>query len=96
MEAKLIKYFSHVKLTADHNIVLTVNTTRLPYSGSWVNVSWNGVSNPKKSDWIGVYSPPIDNSIDPSYYAPVKYQVSVVCNGLSLSLSLSLSLYIYI
>ena len=61
--------------TSDHHIELMVNATRLALSGSWVNVSWSGVSNPKKSDWIGVYSPPIDNTIDPSYNAPVKYQV---------------------
>ena len=56
--------------------MLTVNATVLKSSGSWINVSWSGVSDPKKSDWIGVYSPPIDSTIDPSYNAPVKYQVS--------------------
>ena len=61
--------------TLDHDIVLTVNATELESSGAWVNVSWSGVSDPKKKDWIGVYSPPIDNTIDPSYRAPVKYQV---------------------
>jgi hypothetical protein len=55
-------------------IVIEVNTSVLESSGSWVNVSWSGVPSPGYEDWIGVYSPPVNNSVDPAKHAPVKYQ----------------------
>lgn len=67
---------SNVKsVRADNDIVITVNTSVLEMSGSWVNVSWSGVKDPDKDDWIGVYSPPVNSSVDPASHAPVKYQV---------------------
>lgn len=62
----------------DDDIVITVNTSLLEVSGSWVNVSWSGVKDSDKHDWIGVYSPPVNSSIDPASHAPVKYQVAEV------------------
>ena len=53
---------------------MSVNVTELETSGSWVNVSWSGVTTPTTKDWIGVYSPPVNGSIEPAH-APVKYQV---------------------
>ena len=61
--------------TPEKEIAIQVNTSELESSGSWVNVSWSGVPSPDAEDWIGVYSPPVNNSIDPASHAPVKYQV---------------------
>ena len=65
-------------ILTDDDIVIKVNTSLLESSGEWVNVSWSGVSNPIGDDWIGVYSPPVNNSIDPAAYAPVKFQVILI------------------
>ena len=58
------------------SIVVKVNATLLERSGDWLTVSWEGVTHPSDSDWIGVYSPPINGGIDPTNHAPIKYQVS--------------------
>ena len=60
----------------DDSVVLKVTPTKLTAPGAdWVNVSWSGVQNPNKDDWIGVFSPPVNGStIDHSLHAPVKYQ----------------------
>ena len=63
----------------DADIVIKVNTTTLESSGAWINVSWSGVPTPVAEDWIGVYSPPVNGSIDPAAHAPVKYQVCMSC-----------------
>ena len=68
-------------LYIDDSIVIEVNTTELESSGAWINVSWSGVSLPTSDDWIGVYSPPINNTIDPAAHAPVKYQVMGMSNS---------------
>ena len=74
--------------------MIKVNTSVLESSGSWVTVSWSGVSNSKKKDWIGVFSPPVNNSIDPATYAPVKYQVcSAISNNLVNGKSLKRNIY---
>ena len=57
--------------------MIKVNATVLESSGAWVNVSWSGVPSPGREDWIGVYSPPVNNTIDHSAHAPVKYQVKI-------------------
>lgn len=46
-------------------------------SGDWVKMSWQYVSYPSVYDWIGVYSPPLDDLylIDPTVQAPIKVQV---------------------
>ena len=59
----------------DDDISFHVNQTKLEKSGDWVTVSWDNVSPPEVSDWIGVYSPPINGSIDPFNHAPIKFQV---------------------
>ena len=46
--------------------MIKVNATVLESSGAWVNVSWSGVPSPGREDWIGVYSPPVNNTIDHS------------------------------
>lgn len=60
----------------DSSVSLTVTPSLLENSGSWVTVSWIGVTNPAISDWVGVYSPPVKSSIDPINHAPIKFQVS--------------------
>lgn len=59
----------------DASIAINVNVSELETSGSWVNVSWSGVTSPAKTDWIGIYAPPVNNTVDPAAHAPVKYQV---------------------
>ena len=41
-------------------------------------MSWQYVSSPSVDDWIGVYSPPLDDIylINPSVQAPIKVQVA--------------------
>ena len=64
---------------ADGYIRLRVTPQYIEQSGNWVTVKWSGVNNPSDADWIGVYSPPNDNSypIDPVNHAPIKYQVFI-------------------
>ena len=38
-------------------VALTVNTTLLQKSGSWVEVSWSGVKNPTTSDVLAMFVP---------------------------------------
>ena len=66
-------------LLADGYIKLRVTPQYIEQSGNWVTVKWSGVSNPSDADWIGVYSPPVDDSypIDPVNHAPIKYQVFI-------------------
>ena len=59
----------------ESSISLTVSPTKLNKTGEWITVTWTGVSKPAKDDWIGVYSPPVNQSIDPVKHAPVKFQV---------------------
>ena len=76
---------------ASHSIIMTliikpietgikVNVYPANYlsSGDWVKMSWQYVSNPSVYDWIGVYSPPLDDiyRINPSVHAPIKVQVT--------------------
>ena len=61
---------------SEADIVLKVNITLLNRSGDWLSVSWEGVPHPSDSDWIGVYSPPVNGGIDPKNHAPIKYQVN--------------------
>ncbi len=67
-------------------MTVSVSPSALERSGSWVNVSWEGVASPSSDDWVGVYSPPVGGSIDPVKHAPVKFQVSR-CNQLQYSVS---------
>jgi len=64
---------------AETTISLHVNTTLLAQSGDWVTVTWENVDSPSSSDWIGVYSPPINGTIDVKNHAPVKFQVCLCC-----------------
>ena len=56
-------------------ITLHVNTTLLAQSRDWVTVTWENVDSPSSSDWIGVYSPPVNGTIDAKNHAPIKFQV---------------------
>ncbi|XP_064404192.1 uncharacterized protein LOC135349586 [Halichondria panicea] len=58
----------------DASVTVSVSPSALEKSGSWVNVSWEGVASPSDDDWVGVYSPPVGGSIDPVKHAPVKFQ----------------------
>jgi len=60
---------------AETTISLHVNTTLLAQSGDWVTVTWENVDAPSSNDWIGVYSPPINGTIDAIKHAPIKFQV---------------------
>ena len=64
---------------AETTISLHVNTTLLAQSGDWVTVTWENVDSPSSSDWIGVYSPPVNGTIDVKNHAPVKFQVCLCC-----------------
>ena len=58
------------------DIHVDVNPTLLNTSGEWVQAFWRNVSNPQKTDWIGVFL--LHNTsekIDPVHHAPTKFQV---------------------
>ena len=60
----------------DDSITLTASPDLLATSGSWVNVTYKGVENPKKEDVVAVYSPTPDRpSLDPRRSAPIKFIV---------------------
>lgn len=63
----------------DDGIKLQVNTTILDDSDRWVTVVWEGVSDPSKEDWIGLWLMPDKDTptILPQKHAPVKYQVKL-------------------
>ncbi len=58
-------------------VYLWVSPQYLETSGEYVTVTWNDVESPSSLDWIGVYSPPLDDVylINPAEHAPIKYQV---------------------
>ena len=66
-------------MIADASIGISVSPALLSHSGEWVTVSWSGVSQPSAGDWIGIFSPPTNGSIDPVQHAPYKYQVRGKC-----------------
>ena len=86
-EASPHTHWMHGTHTAPHltdaSVTVSVSPSALERSGSWVNVSWEGVASPSADDWVGVYSPPVGGSIDPVKHAPVKFQVSR-CNQFAL------------
>lgn len=49
----------------------------LSTSGEWVTVRWKYVDEPSEKDWIGVFTPPIDDTypINPTEHAPIKWKV---------------------
>ena len=53
-------------------------------SGDWVKMSWQYVSSPSVYDWIGVYSPPLNDIyvINPTLQAPIKVQVYILANAM--------------
>ena len=68
----------HTSACVESSIKVNVYPANYLTSGDWVKMSWQYVSNPSVYDWIGVYSPPLDDIylINPSVQAPVKVQVS--------------------
>ena len=68
----------HVNPT-ETGIKVNVYPAKYLSSGDWVKMSWQYVSNPSVYDWIGVYSPPLDDIyvINPSLHAPIKVQVAI-------------------
>ena len=60
-----------------NGISFKVYPKSLAKSGEWVEVSWNYVQNPDEGDWVGVFSPPINDiyRINLALQAPVKLQV---------------------
>ena len=50
----------------------------LSSSGEWVTVRWKYVDEPSENDWIGVFTPPLDDvyPINPSQQAPIKWKVT--------------------
>jgi len=53
----------------DNAISVSASPAALQASGDWVTVTWSGVENPDKNDFIGVYSQtPVNLSITPTKY----------------------------
>ena len=50
----------------------------LSTSGEWVTVRWMYIDEPSENDWIGVFTPPIDDvyPVNPSEHAPIKWKVT--------------------
>lgn len=63
----------NVKVTIDPQVEIVAGPS-LDQKGS-VFVSWTGVMNPKRTDWVGVYSPP---QADITKISPVKFKFVVV------------------
>ncbi len=59
------------------SISFKLSTTSLNKSGEWVEVSWDNVDSPDDYDWVGVFSPPLNDiyQINLQQQAPVKLQV---------------------
>lgn len=66
-------------LSAESTIQVNVYPAKNLSSGDWVKMSWRYIDNPSIYDWIGVYSPPIDDIylINPTKQAPIKVKVSL-------------------
>lgn len=64
-------------MDTETGIRVSVYPAKYLTSGDWVKMSWQYVSSPSIYDWIGVYSPPLDDIylINPSVQAPIKVQV---------------------
>ena len=64
--------------SVETGIKVNVYPAKYLSSGDWVKMSWQYVSYPSVYDWIGVYSPPLDDIylINPSIQAPIKVQVA--------------------
>lgn len=66
-------------IISDSDVTMKVYPTTLNSTGGWVKVTWSYVDNPSENDWVGVYSPPVNDSsclINPSKHAPIKLLVS--------------------
>jgi predicted phosphodiesterase len=48
---------SNTIVQIDNNITLLVSTNLLQKSGDELTVTWHGVPNPSKDDWVGAFSP---------------------------------------
>lgn len=72
---KSTSFFLHTESTIQVNVYPAKNLS----SGDWVKMSWRYVDNPSIYDWIGVYSPPMDDIylINPTKQAPIKVKVSL-------------------
>ena len=67
----------------DFSVSIIATPDKLRSNGEWATVSWNGVSNPNKDDWIGVYPLRSDKAVvNPKEQAPLKYQVCTYPAGL--------------
>ena len=69
-----------IPISADNDISFHLNTTLLAHSGDWVTVTWANVDNPSPEDWIGIYSPPVNGTVDAINHAPIKFQVRLSCD----------------
>ena len=72
--------FLILPILADNDISFHLNTTLLAHSGDWVTVTWANVDNPSPEDWIGIYSPPVNGTVDAKNHAPIKFQVRLCCD----------------
>ena len=67
-------------LHAGSSLSFAARPKYLSTSGEWVNVRWKYVDEPSENDWIGVFTPPIDDvyPINPSQQAPIKWKVNTL------------------
>ena len=72
--------FLILPILADNDISFHLNTTLLAHSGDWVTVTWANVDNPSPEDWIGIYSPPVNGTVDAKNHVPIKFQVRLCCD----------------
>eukprot|EP00731_Ephydatia_muelleri_P019789 Em0012g614a len=63
-----------VTARCDGSVSISVTPTVLSTSGDWIAVTWDNKGERSTSDWGGVFTPPVNNSVDLRNHAPVKYQ----------------------
>lgn len=70
-------FFPTTPLLIESSVVFAARPRYLTKSGEWVTVRWRYIEDPSDNDWIGVFTPPIDDvyPIDPSEHSPIKWKV---------------------
>jgi hypothetical protein len=67
---------SNFSVQLKSSITFAARPRYLSTSGEWVTVRWKYVNEPSEKDWIGVFTPPIDDvyPVNPSEHAPIKWK----------------------
>ena len=72
----MIVFSKNASLTGS-SVVFAARPRYLTQSGEWVTVRWRYIEDPSDNDWVGVFTPPIDDvyPIDPTEHSPIKWKV---------------------